>query len=451
MQLMQENASLAESLASLNEQQRAEILSDLTPDEALALEHDWPFWARPKQLAPRGDWRIWLLLAGRGFGKTRGITEWARDKAETMPGSRGAIVSSTAADARDIVVEGESGILAVCPPWNRPKYQPSKRRLVWPNGTIATLYTADEPDRLRGPQHHWALCDELAAWRYMQEAWDMLMMGLRLGDDPQCVIATTPRPIKLLREMLKDPTVVVTRGNTYENRGNLAPAFFTQIIRKYEGTRLGRQELGAEILDDVPGALWTHMQLEENRRSLAPSLVRVVVAVDPAVTANAETSNETGIVVAGVDENDEGYVVDDLSGIYTPMDWAKKVIWAYDKYRADAVVGEVNNGGDLVKANVVSTAEIMFLKNERPSKEINFKQVRATRGKYIRAEPISSLDEQGRIHHVGMFAAMEDQLCSWVPGEDSPDRLDARVWAFTDLLLGPEPTPTQPSYSMMSF
>lgn len=375
-------------------------------------------------------------MAGRGFGKTRGVTEWARAKAEKMPRSRGAIVSSTAADARDIVVEGESGILAVCPPWNRPKYEPSKRRLTWPNGTVATLYTADEPDRLRGPQHHWAVCDELAAWRYIQDAWDMLMMGLRLGKDPQCAVATTPRPIKLIRELLKDPTVAVTRGNTYENRGNLAPAFFTRILRKYEGTRLGRQELSAEILDDVPGALWTHAKLEENRKAHAPSLVRIVIGVDPAVTANAESSNETGIVVAGVDENDEGYVLDDLSGIHTPLEWAKLVIGAYDKYQADAVVGEVNQGGDLVKSNVAATAEIMFLKNERSTKEINFKAVRATRGKYVRAEPISSIDQQGRIHHIGMFATLEDQMCSWVPGEDSPDRMDARVWAFTDLMLG---------------
>lgn len=407
-----------------------------TQQEKELLNYAWPFWARPKQLPPPGAWRVWLLLAGRGFGKTRAACEWARSKAEEMPGSRGAIVSSTAADARDIVVEGESGILAVCPPWNRPKYEPSKRRLTWPNGTTATLYTADEPDRLRGPQHHWALCDELAAWRYPQEAWDMLMMGLRLGDDPRCAIATTPRPIKVLRELLKDPATTTTRGSTYENRGNLAPAYFTQIIRKYEGTRLGRQELSAEILDDVPGALWTHAKLEENRTQHAPSMVRMVVAVDPAVTANAETSNETAIVVAGIDENDHGYVVEDLSGIYTPAEWAAKVIGAYDKWHADAVVAEVNNGGDLVESNVKSIAEIMFLKYERPTKEINVKQVRATRGKYVRAEPISAIDEQGRIHHVGMFPVMEDQLTSWVPGEDSPDRLDARVWAFTDLMLG---------------
>jgi len=353
-----------------------------------------------------------------------------------MPGSRGAIVSATAADARDIVVEGESGILAVCPPWNRPTYEPSRRRVVWPNGSIATLYTADKPDRLRGPQHHWAICDELAAWRYIQDAWDMLMMGLRLGETPQCAIATTPRPIKLLRQLLLDPAVAVTRGNTYENRGNLAPAFFSQILRKYEGTRLGRQEIGAEILDDVPGALWTHSKLEENRIAHAPNLKRIVIGVDPAVSANMDSSNETGIIIAGVDANEEGYVLDDLSGIYTPLEWARSVIGAYDKHGADAVVGEVNQGGDLVESNIKSVAEIMHLKGERSTGEINFKAVRATRGKYVRAEPISAIDEQGRIHHVGMLAALEDQLCSWIPGEDSPDRMDARVWAFTELMLG---------------
>lgn len=277
------------------------------------------------------------------------------------------------------------------------------------------------------------------------------MMGLRLGEAPQCAIATTPRPIKLLRELLIDPTVAVTRGSSYENRGNLAPSFFSQILRKYEGTRLGRQELSAEILDDVPGALWTHAKLEENRKAHAPLLVRIVIGVDPAVSANTESSNETGIIVAGIDENDEGYVLDDLSGIYTPLEWAQKVIGAYDKYQADAVVGEVNQGGDLVRSNVTSVAEIMFLKKERTTKEINFKAVRATRGKYVRAEPISSIDQQGRIHHVGMFATLEDQMCSWVPGEDSPDRMDARVWAFTDLMLGDAGMSNDEFLNMFSF
>lgn len=417
--------------------ERQQLLAEIARNdkERQVLFYLWSFWARPKQLVPAGNWSYWLLLAGRGFGKTRSITEWARFKAESMPGSRGAIVSATAADARDIVVEGESGILAVCPPWNRPRYESSKRRVTWPNGSIATLYTADEPDRLRGPQHHWAICDELAAWRYLQEAWDMLMFGLRLGEHPQCAIATTPRPIPLIRELLKDSATVASRGGTYENRGNLAPSFLSKIIKKYDGTRLGRQEIFAEILDDVPGALWTHALLDKNRVNQAPSLVRVVVAVDPAISVT-ETSNETGICVAGIDENEHGYVLDDLSLTGTPAEWGETVVLAHDKHGADRVVAEVNQGGDMVEHVIRTAAEKLYNDGKRKTKHIAYTAVRASRGKHTRAEPISALDEQGRIHHVGMFAQMEDQQCSWLPGEDSPDRMDARVWAFTELMLG---------------
>lgn len=392
--------------------------------------------ARPSQRPPTGEWRLWLLLAGRGYGKTRVLVEWAKDQARKMPGSRGAIVAATAADARDVLAEGPAGFIATSPPDDVPRYEPSKRRITWANGSQATLYSADEPNRLRGPQHHWAICDEFAAWNYPQDSFDMLMFGLRLGQDPRVVIATTPRPTKEVKALLQQPGLVVTRGTTYENLDNLAPAFREQIIARYEGTRLGRQELNAELLEDILGALWTQALLEDNRVSAAPELARIVVAVDPAVTANVQTSNETAIIVAGIAADEQGYVLEDLSGIYTPGEWAKTVIGAYDKWHADAVVGEVNNGGDLVKANVTSTAEIMYLKQTRISKEINFKAVRASRGKYVRAEPISSLDEQHRIHHVGLFAALEDQLATWVPGDDSPDRLDARVWAFTELMLG---------------
>lgn len=410
----------------------------MTPDEARYLLYDWSFWARPKQLPPAWEWRIWLLLAGRGFGKTRTITEWARARAKQMPGSRGAVVAATAADARDVLVEGESGILAVSPDWFKPHYEPSKRRLTWPNGTVATIFSADEPDRLRGPQHHWALCDELAAWRY-PDAWDMLMMGLRLGDDPRCVVATTPRPTPLIRELIADESVAVTRGSTYENRGNLAPAFFQQIIKKYEGTRLGRQELLAELLLDVPGALWTRETLEKYRKRNHPPLVRVVVAIDPAASAN-EASNETGIIVAGVDSNGHGYVVDDLTLKGSPAQWGETAVLAFDHYHADRIVGETNNGGDMVEHVVRTAAEKLYRDGKRGNKEVSFKQVRASRGKHTRAEPVAALDEQGRIHHVGMFAQLEDQLCTWVPGEDSPDRLDARVWAFTDLMLDGQET-----------
>lgn len=360
-------------------------------------------------------------------------------------------MSSTAADARDIVVEGESGILAVAPPWNKPIYEPSKRRVIWPNGSMATLYTADQPNRLRGPSHHWAIADELASWRFIDDAWSNLMFGLRLGDNPQCAIATTPRPLRQVRELLKDSATAATRGSTYENRGNLAPAFFERIIKRYEGTRLGRQELNAEILDDVLGALWTHSLLDQYRVRANPDLVRVVVAIDPAATS-LESSNETGIIVAGIDQDKHGYVLDDLTCQLTPAKWGEQAVMAFDKYQADRIVAETNQGGEMVEHVVTTAAKDLYRQGLRSTPKIAYRGVRATRGKYTRAEPISALYEQGRVHHVGMFAKLEDELCSWVPGEDSPDRLDATVWAFTDLLLqlGEQRKP-QPSVSMRSF
>jgi phage terminase large subunit-like protein len=376
---------------------------------------------------------MWLILAGRGYGKTRTAAEWARMQAEQMPGCRGALVARTAADTRDVLVEGESGILAVSPPSFMPVYEPSKRRVTWPNGSTATLYSADKPDLLRGPQHHWAIADELAAWRY-PEAWDMLMMGLRLGSRPRVLIATTPRPTKIIRELLKDPNCVVTRGSTYENRSNLAPAFFRQIIRRYEGTRLGRQELYAEVLDDVPGALWTRQVLDDSRVSHIPDLVRIVVAIDPAITANEDgESNETGIIVAGIDANDHGYVLEDLSGYYTPAQWAETAVKAYDRWAADRVVAEANQGGDMVAHTIYTAGRDLAERGERKTRNVAVTMVHASRGKHTRAEPVSAVYEQGRCHHVGMFPELEDQMCTWVPGEDSPDRMDAMVWAFTEL------------------
>lgn len=411
-------------------------LNELAPTEKdkAVLEYLWPFWARPKQLAPAGGWAYWLLLAGRGFGKTRSVTEWARHKAESMPGSRGAIVSATAADARDIVVEGESGILAVCPDWNKPVFEPSKRRLTWPNGSIATLYTADQPNRLRGPQHHWGIADELAAWRYPDDAWSNLLMGMRLGELPQIAIATTPRPIQIIRDLLKDAASVIVRGTTYENVGNLAPAFFKQIITKYEGTRLGRQELNAELLLDTPGALWTHDLIDKCRVKVQPELYRIVVAVDPAASSG-EGSNDTGIIVAGADNNQHGYVLDDLTMHDTPAAWGETAILAYDQYKADRIVAEVNHGGEMVGHVITTAAEKLYRDGKRKSPNIAFTAVRASKGKYTRAEPISALYEQGRVHHVGALAKLEDQMCTWLPGETSPDRLDAAVWGLTELLI----------------
>ena len=305
---------MAESIALLPESERQKILSDLSDDEIQQLEYDWKFWARPNQLPPKGDWQYWLVLSGRGWGKSRVGAEWIRDRVESEKARRIALVAPTAADARDTMVEGESGILSVCPPWNRPVYEPSKRRLTWPNGAIALLFSAEEPDRLRGPQHDTAWCDEIAAWKYPEKTWDMLQFGLRLGDDPRAAITTTPRPIPLVKNILNDASTHVTRGSTYENLSNLAPAFIDVIISRYEGTRLGRQELNAEILDDNPDALWTRQMIEDARVSKVPNLLRIVVGVDPAVTSN-EASADTGIVVAAADERGEYYV---LGGLHYP-------------------------------------------------------------------------------------------------------------------------------------
>ena len=422
----------AAGLASLPAALRNDLLARLSPAQAQALLHDWTFWARDNQLAPPGDWRVWLLQAGRGFGKSRAGAEWVREQVESGRGRRVALVGATTADVRDVIVEGESGVLAVSPPWFRPLYEPSKRRLTWPNGAIATTYSADEPERLRGPQHDAAWCDELAAWRY-PEAWDMLMFGLRLGADPRAVVTTTPKPTAIMRRLLADPTVAVTRGTTYDNRANLAPAFLAQIVRRYEGTRLGRQELLAELLDDVPGALWTRDQIERHRlgRGMHPDLARIVVAIDPAVTSG-EDSDETGIVVAGRDQAGHGYVLADLSGRFQPTEWARRAIAAYREHKADRIVAEVNNGGDLVEATVRMVAA-----------DVPFRAVRASRGKVVRAEPVAALYEQGRVHHVGGFASLEDQMCAFTADFDraaagySPDRVDALVWAFTELIVVP--------------
>ena len=394
-----------------------------------ALESDWRTLARPSQLPPDGAWRIWLLLAGRGFGKTRSGAEWVRSQIEMSSASRVALVAATAADARDVMVEGESGILAISPEWNRPVYEPSKRRLTWPNGAIATCYSADEPDRLRGPQHDAAWCDELAAWRYA-EAWDMLMLGLRIGKNPQCVVTTTPKPTRLVRDLLNRKDVAVTRGRTVDNKDHLAPGFLEQILAQYQDTRLGRQELDAELLEDVPGALWTHEMIERSRISGTPDFSRVVVAIDPAATSN-EDSDETGIVVAATDGGGRGYVLADLSGRYPPHEWARRAISAYRSYNADRIIAETNHGGEMVEAT---------LRALDPS--IPFKAVHASRGKVARAEPVSALYEQRRVHHIGMFADLEDQMTAFAPDFDrsragfSPDRVDALVWALTELVLG---------------
>lgn len=330
-------------------------------------------------------------------------------------------MAPTAASVRDVMVEGESGILAISPPWDRPKYEPSKRRLTWRNGAIATTYSADEPDSLRGPQQDGAWSDEVAAWRY-PETWDNLQFGLRLGNNPRQIVTTTPKPLRIIRELLAQPTTTITRGSTFDNRANLAPAFLAQIVTKYEGTRLGRQELYAELLDDVPGALWTRVMFDA--RKPAPELARVVVAIDIATTSN-EDSDETGIVVVGRGVDGRGYVLADRSCKLSPDGWAKRAWAAYDEFKADRIIYEANQGGDLI-ATVLRT-----VRRDGP-----LTAVHASRGKRTRAEPVAALYEQGKVTHPAPMDDLEDQLCGWTPDDgDSPDRLDALVWGLTELLV----------------
>jgi len=378
---------------------------------------------RDEQLPPGIDWTCWLIKAGRGWGKTRVGAEWARMVAESNPDARIALVGPTAADVRDVMIEGESGIRAIAAPWAVPVYEPSKRRLTWPNGAMAVAYSADEPDRLRGPQHTAAWCDEAAAWRYT-DAWDMLMMGLRLGQRPQVVVTTTPKPVPLMRTIETTPGCIVTRGRTMDNAINLAPTFLTALMARYEGTRLGRQELEGEDLVDNPDALWARAGLDDRRVRDVQELARVVVAIDPAVTSR-DDSDETGIIVAGVGHDRRGYVLADLSGRYKPDEWARIAIGAYHEYKADRIVAEANQGGEMVQ-HVLRTVDT----------DVPLRLVHASRGKIARAEPVAALYEQGKVSHVGAHAKLEDQLCTWQPGMASPDRMDALVWAVTELMLG---------------
>jgi phage terminase large subunit-like protein len=391
--------------------------------------HDWQAWARPEQLPPAGEWTYWLIKAGRGFGKTRTGAETVREWIQR--GERYVnLIGATADDARDIMVQGESGILAICPTWERPDYKPSQRKLIWPNGAESLIFTADEPERLRGKQHSKLWADELAAWRYV-DAWDQAKFGLRLGQTPQAVITTTPRPTRIVREIMADPATVITNGSTYDNRANLAPSFFSAVLKRYEGTRLGRQEIAGEVLDDNPGALFKRSDIDKARLLVAPELIRIVVAIDPAVTST-EGSDDTGIVAAGIDNHGHGYILHDLTLHGSPETWAKVAVDAYRQLKADRIVAEVNNGGEMIESVIRAV-----------DRNVPVRMVRATRGKDIRAEPVAALYEQGRIHHVGQLAKLEDQMCEWDAADKSaksPDRMDALVWAITDLMLSDRTT-----------
>jgi phage terminase large subunit-like protein len=433
--------SQAESLALQPPAIRQAVLDQVTEAEAAELLYDWRFNGRPEQLLPgtkdaalgNTGWLFWLILAGRGFGKTRTGAETVREWA-VNPKERILMIAPTAGDVRDTMIEGVSGLLQCYPTHQQPMWEPSKRRILFPSGAIGITRSADEPERLRGPQFTKFWADELCAWRFLQEAWDQIMFGFRVKTSVlQGIITTTPKPSKLLTELVGDSSTVITRGSSYDNKRNLADAFIKRVIAPYEGTRLGRQEINAEILTDTPGALWTSALIDANRIKLADvrwtHIVRIVVAVDPAVSAE-DGSDETGIVVAALLLSHHVLVFDDLSLRGSPLEWAKAAtgVLRHPKWPAERIVAEVNNGGDLVEANI---------RTVEPNAP--FSKVWASQGKRTRAEPIAAAYEQNRVHHVGVFSMLEAQMTTYVPGAGkSPDRMDALVYAITELLF-PQP------------
>lgn len=389
--------------------------------------YNWKKIARPNQLPPDGDWMIWLILAGRGFGKTRMGAETVKMWVESNAYKRIALISTSVQEARSIMVEGESGLLNLFPSYKKVKYFSSKNYLQFHNGAKAFLYGGDFYEKLRGPQFDAVWIDEFAKFKHYQETWDQILFSLRLGQDPKIIITTTPKPIPLLRNLMHSPQVVITKGSTFENTANLSKRYIEQMKEQYEGTRLGLQELHAELLTSEEGALWTSELIQYKPFNPSTPFQRIIIAIDPATTNHAH-SDETGIIVAGIDEFRNGYVLEDLSGKFSPHDWGKRVIQAYWHYKADRVVAEVNKGGDLVEK---------ILKSLDPS--VSYRPVRATRGKITRAEPIAALYEQKKIFHTKAFPLLEQQLCHYTSStKKSPDRLDALVWAFTDLFLQSE-------------
>ena len=414
-----------------------ELASQLPVRVFTRVKYDWPLWARREQLPPddppEDPWHIWLLLAGRGFGKTRAGAEWVRARAESGRSSRIALIARTPHEAETVMVTGESGILAVCPPWNRPNWEPTKRRLTWPNGAMAFVFSSYEPDQLRGPQFDAAWCDELASWQYPQLTWDNLAFGLRLGPSPKCVVTTTPKPIDIVRELANRDDVTLTTGSSYDNSRNLPPGYIDAIRRRYEGTSAGQQEIYAQLLKEAEGALWKREWIDDHRIDAAPDddIQVKVVAIDPAVTFNPRRSDETGIIVAEVnggqilDHEKRYWVIEDASGVMTPDAWARRAVELAHKHDAEYITGETNQGGSLIES---------VIRHAPGGQYVRFKGVHATQGKRARAEPVAAIYEQGRAHHVGRFTELEDQMCAWTSDSpNSPDRMDALVWAINGL------------------
>jgi phage terminase large subunit-like protein len=413
-----------------------EIHDALSPRERLALRYCWPAHRRPLfrrddgtwggQAAPPGQWVVWLVSAGRGFGKTRLGAEWIRDRAMRFPGTRWAIVGETADEARKVMLKGESGLLSVCAPWEKPHFNFTDQSLEFPNGSSVYLYSAEKPEKFRGPQFHGAWLDEFPKWRRMREAWDHIRFGVRLplrGDRPRVVITTTPRPNKLLREIRARASTVITTGSTYENQANLDQSFLDEL-ENWKGSKLGQQEIYGIQYDEAPGAIFLASWIEKARVKEAPRMRRIVVAVDP-TSSDTDRSDETGIVVAGLGEDGRGYVLEDASIRCTPDRWARRAVDAYKHWGADCIVAETTMGGDLVPSMI-----------KLVDSRVPVKIKGGNRGKVSRAEPVAALYEQGKVSHVNGFDELENQMVNYVLGaRESPDRMDAMVYAVSELLL----------------
>ena len=431
----------ASLIASGTPEEQAEFLDALTQDEIRALPYLFDFWALDHQVPPDGDWRTWVIMGGRGAGKTRAGAEWVRSMVEGPTprdkgrASRVAIVGETIDQAREVMVFGDSGIMACSPPDRRPQWIAGRKMLVWPNGAVAQIFSAFDPEALRGPQFDAVWADEIAKWKQGEETWDMIQFGLRLGDDPRACVTTTPRNAGVLKNLLQQKTTVMTHAATQANRANLADAFIAEVERRYAGTRLGRQELDGVLLSDVEGALWKSADLAACQVTDVPELDRIVVAVDPPVTGH-RTSDDCGIIVAGVKMDGpphdwKAYVIEDATvSAANPLEWAKAAVSAMHRHDADKLVAEVNQGGAMVES---------IMRQVDPN--LSYRAVRATKGKSIRAEPVAALYEQGRVHHVRGLGPLEDQMCEMTiagfQGSGSPDRVDALVWALHDLILEP--------------
>ncbi|PRD45794.1 ATP-binding protein [Phyllobacterium phragmitis] len=406
----------------------------------MAVDREWFCQGRDAQQPPMAPWRTWLIMGGRGSGKTRAGAEWTAGIAMGLPtiasakSGHIALVGETLADVREVMVEGPSGILSVsrC---ERPRLEATRRRLVWEStGAVASFFSSEDPDSLRGPQFDAAWCDELAKWKHPQETWDMLQFGLRIGRFPRQIVTTTPRPVGLLRTLLADKSIPLTRMRTAENAGHLASGFLEAVESRYAGSRLGRQELDGELIEDRADALWSRSSIEGLVRKVVPPLRRVVVAIDPPATAG-RNSDACGIVAAGIDHDGFGWVLADESLVHAkPYQWARQAVALYHRLEADIVIAEVNQGGDMVAAVIAAEDH-----------SVPVRSVRAMRGKWLRAEPVAALYEQGRIRHTRRFPGLEDEMCDFAPGGlssgRSPDRLDALVWALNELMLGKDKMP----------